>query len=399
MIATPRLLLAGLAALALLPRPAAAPAADPPEKLREVVVGAAFLDENRLRAAAQLSQARPDMLGDALVALGEKEKDARNLNFLAKYATQEEVRHLRVLAVWAAWQTSPEGVAAAFVERTTQEDEKVAARAVDAIGLVAPLGKDRSCYARLFEIVREGTPVVAIEAVRAINRTMDRRHLRDVLDAICTVSDNHVRKHLVWMVLDTEGERGAGKMLDSLKGRPGEAGKNGVEATEILKDKQSEAFAWNPQALKDVPDWWKKGRVAGGAVAVNIGDPETREKVQGWIEELKTTAPAWESLVTSTLHRIALRVQKEPEIFDAKKKVLLLDAGEIARCETPWQGAYVLSRDACIALSALLGEPSTGHRGWEPAYVDIHSFYRTTKRSAGKLGDFVDAAIAKKPWP
>jgi len=391
-----------LTALALLlpaaPPPAAA-AADPPEKLRDTVLEGAMQDETRLRAASSLSTKDPEMLGGALLELGEKRKDPRNLAFLAKYACSEEVRHLRVLAIWAAWQTAPEGALAPFVDRSAADDEKQAARAAEALGLLAPVLKDRTAYARLFEVARGPKTFAGIEAARAVDRAMDRRNNRDLVDAICTAPDNHVRKHLVWALMDLEKERGAKAILEPLRGRQGSAGKNAAEAVDILLDKQADDFEWRPQVLREVPDWWKAGRPKGAKTEIAIGDADTRAKVQGWVDELAKSAPAWGHLVGSVLHKIAIRASKAPEIFDVKKKALYIDAGEIAQAETPWQGAYILARDANIALCGILGEPATGHRGWEPAFVEVHSFYRTTKKSAGKIEDFVDERVAKKPWP
>ncbi|MCK6482272.1 MAG: hypothetical protein HUU06_08535 [Planctomycetaceae bacterium] len=393
------LLLAGALLLPAGPSPAAPPPADPPEKLKAVVVDGAFSVETRLKAAVDLARAGPALLGDALVELGEKAKDPANLDFLVRYVCSEEVRHLRVLGAWAAWQTNPEGAAAAFLAAASAEDDKQAGRAVDAAGLILPLGKDRSLVPRLVEIATGPRVYPGIEAARALNRIAEPRLLRDIVAAAVQAVDNHVRKHLVWIVVDLEDEKGAARIFEGMKGKKGEEGENAKECWNIVLDRGSEPFTWRRTALKEVGDWWKKGRPPGGAVTVGIGDKGTQEKVGGWIKELEKEAPAWAGLVHATLHRIDLRTNKAAQIFDAKKKSLFIDAAEIARCETPWQGAYVLARDGCIALCAILGEPDTGHRGWEPAYFDIHSFYKTTKRNAGGLEEFVDKAIGGKPWP
>lgn len=394
-----RRLAAASALLLALEAPAASLPGDPPEKLKSYVVDGAFSVETRLKAAVDLAREGPVLLGDALVELGEKAKDPANIDFLVKYVCSEEVRAFRLLGTWAAWQSSPDGVVAAFLKMAEAEDDKQAARAVEAAGLAAPLGKDRAVYARFLEIARGPRVFPGIEAARAANRLMDRRLTRDIVAAAVEAVDNHVRKHLVWAVMDLEGEKGAQKTFEGMKGRPGDAGKGAKECAEIVLDKASEEFAWRPQVLREAADWWRKGRPAGGALEVTIGDRSTKDKVAGWAAELRATAPAWGCFADSVLHKVNLRTTKEPEIFDVKKKTLFIDAAEIARVESDWQGSYVLSRDACIALCGILGEPSTGHRGWEPAYVEIHAFYKTTKRNAGKLEEFVDKAGAGKPWP
>ena len=356
-------------------------------------------DGIRLKAAAALSLSGPELLGNALLELGEKKKDPRNLAFLVSYACAEETRHLRLVAVWAAWQTSPEGVIAAFLGKTTGDDEKSVARAADAVGLLAPVLRDKTSYPRLLEIARGGKTFAAIEAARALDRASDPRLLRDIVDAVCTVGDNHVRKHLAWVVLDLMGDKNARSTLEPLKGKPGDAGKNAAEGVNILLDKQAVQVAWRPLVLREVPDWWRKGRPKDLKVDIAIGDADTKAKVQTWLDFLAKEAPAWGHLVGSALHCIALDSKKDTAIFDLKKMTLHINASEIARCEIPWQGAYVISRDACIAMCGILGEPDGGHRGWEPAYVEMHSFYKTTKKPAGSLAEFVDAAVEKKPWP
>lgn len=395
----PRMRTALLIPLLALASPGPAAAADPPEKLRDTVLEAAMQDDTRLKAAASLSRANPEMLGEAIRELGEKRKDPRNVGFLAKYACAEEVRHLRVLAVWAAWQTAPEAVLTPFVEKTASDDEKQAARAADALGLLAPVLKDRTPYARLLEMARGDRVFAAIDAARAVNRAMDPRNNRDLAEAICGAQDRHVIKHLVWAIMDLEKAKGAERLLGAFRSRQGKPGENAQEAIDVLQDKQADDFEWRPLGLRDVPEWWTKGRPKDRKVEIAIGNEEMKAQVQGFLDELAKTAPAWGHLVGSTIHKISLRpASAPPEIFDAKKKVLYINASEISQCETPWQGAYILARDANIALCAILGEPSTGHRGWEPAYVEVHSFYKRTNRNPGKLEEFVDAAVAKKPW-
>jgi hypothetical protein len=341
------------------------------------------------------------MLGDTLLEMAEKQKSPGNLNLLVAFTLQEDVRHLRLLATYAAWQSAPDAVMAAFLDKAADGDDKHAMRAVEAAGLIAPLLKDRTAYAKILEVARGERVYPGIEAARALNRAMDRRLEREIVDAACRTPDNHVRKHLVWAVMDLEGdEKPASRIFEPLRGRQGPAGKNADECVQILLDKLAAPFEWNPSALKGTAEWWKSGRPKGPQTEIGFRDDESKAKVGGWFAGLKKEAPAWENLVNSVLHKVVLRTnQREPDIFDLKKKALAIDGTEMARCETDWQGAYVLARDAGIGLCAILGEPAAGHRGWEPAFVEIHSFMKSTRHSAGKLDAFVDGKIGEKPWP
>jgi hypothetical protein len=392
--------LPALAALLLAAAAPAAPAAEDPAKLKEQILDATFLEATRLKAAKELVKADPEAMGAALLEMAEKQKNPAQLPFLAAYVAGEEVRHLRYMATYAAWSSAPEKAAAAFLERAGAEDEKQAIRSLEATGHVAAVQKDREAWTALLRAARGDRAMAGIEAARAVNRGMDRRILAEISDAALEVEDNHVRKHLAWAVMDLLGnERGALKHFEGMRGRPGAAGKNAAECAAILMDKQATPHEWKPAALKEAGNWWRTGRPKGNACVPGMKDAEVQGKIRGWFAEAAKYSPAWSHYIQSVCHEIDYRTAKGPEIFDVKKKVLALDAAEILRCETPWQGSYVAARGAGIGFAALLGEPASGHRGWEPAYVDLHSFMKTTKQSVPKLEEFVDQALAKKPWP
>jgi hypothetical protein len=387
----------------LLPGAPAAPAAaadDAPEKLRDQVLDAAGNDGLRLKAAQALARKNPEMLGGALLELGEKTKNAVNLPFLVSYDVQEETRHLRYMATYAAWMSAPDKAAGAFLDKSAAEDEKVAIRAIEAAGLVAGVQRDKAAWDRLLELAKGKQVTAGIEAARALDRAMDPRLLEKLKEAGCAAADNHVRKHIVWAVLDLIGnDRTAAKAFEQMHGRPGDLGKNADECVSILGDKQAVPFAWKADVLKDAASWWKGGRPKDLKCDTTMKDKAMKDRIQGWFDEMKKVTPAWESYAVSVLQHIGFRSEKSFEIFDLKKKTLMVDSTEIAQCDNNWKGSYVLARDAGIAMCALLGEPSRDHRGWEPAYVDLHSFMKANKQSAGKLQDWIDEQIAKKPWP
>ncbi|MHC4923946.1 MAG: hypothetical protein ACYTG4_07685, partial [Planctomycetota bacterium] len=181
--------------------------------------------------------------------------------------------------------------------------------------------------------------------------------------------------------------------------RRDDTGARAKEALELLMDEQALPFkGWKADTLKDIPGWWKKGRKKNLEPLITIKDAETKKKVESFLAELDTTVPQWGHLVRSTVHNISLRTRQQEMVFDPKNKTLFVTASELLRCQTPWQGAYVLSRYSTMGLGAVMAEPLDGHRGWEPAYVQMHAFYRATKRMAGKLDTFVEDAVDSKPW-
>jgi hypothetical protein len=396
------LLLLPLAVAAAGAAPPPPPPGDEPAKLRDQVLTTALADATRVKSAQALEKVDPEMLGNAFVEMGEKLKSSANLEFLVLFTTKEEARHLRYVAAWAAWMSAPEMAANAFLEKASVEDDREAVRAVEAAGFVAGAQRDKEAWKKLMEIAKGTRTTPGIEAARALDRAMERQLLRDLTETACAASDNHVRKHLVWAVMDLIGsDRATQKTFEGMRGRPGDVGKNAEECATVVLDKQAVPFTWKSDALKDAPAWWKAGRPKGlqCEFAVNDRDQETKDKFQSWFNELKKVNMAWWHYAASSLPRIARRTDKAFEIFDLKKKSLALDSSEILMCDTPWRGSYVLARDAGIAFSAQVGEPSRDHRGWEPAYVDLYSYMKASRQTVGKFQDWVDEAIAKKPWP
>ncbi len=391
---------AGVAALLLVAAASTGAASPPPQdadSLRATVLDAALKDDARIKAARSLEEKDPEGLGTALLDLAKK-KDPHNLSFLLDVALRSEGRHIRVAAVYAAWQCAPDTVVAAFVKAFAGEDDKIVMRAIEAAGLLAVPSKDKTVAAALVEQAAGETPLRAIEAARALSRIGDKRLQQDLVDLCARVKDNHVRKHLVWALQDQLGPRAAEKRLTPLKGRPGEEGRNAVEAIEIVKDAEEEPFTWDPMALKSVPDWWA-GRSKGLVPDIAIGDPDTKERVQSWFDHLQKIGPTWRHLAASTFSKVVLRPANEDRVVDAKTRSLFLGASEILLCESAWQGSYVMARDACLGLAAGLGEPVRGHRGWEPAYVEIHTFFATDgEHRPGPLAEFVANQVAKKGW-
>jgi len=389
-------------------------------KLRDEILEGAFQDETRLKAARLLEKSDPELLGATLLAMGEGKKNPANLSFLAALAVEQETRLLRLLAIHAAWQSDPKGAVARFLEKLP-DDDRAAARAVEAAGLIAAVQKDRAAIVRILDVARgkevEGPgggkddgkkgdvarvarPLPGIEAARAVNRMMEKHSVRELLRCAVETPDNHVRKHLVWAVLDIAGdERDAKNMFEPQTGRPGVQGKNARECLEILEDKEAKPFAWNPLALKEVPALWKTGRPKGLQPEVLWKDPVIKQGFETGFRELAKTSPAWGHYAASVLGKITLRTAQSPEIYDQKGKVLLIDAAEINAAESDWQKSYILARDAGIVLSAILGEPSSGHRGWEPAYADLYGYMKASRQQVGTPMEYVDSMMAKRPWP
>ena len=96
---------------------------------------------------------------------------------------------------------------------------------------------------------------------------------------------------------------------------------------------------------------------------------------------------------------LSLEAQLENASIDELETRIEKLRAEIAQCETDWQGAYVLARGAGVALTTILGEPPTGHRGWEPAYLDLYGFMKVTKHAVGTPAEFLDESMGKRPWP
>jgi hypothetical protein len=381
------------------PVTAAAPG-DDPAALKGQVLDPAFMEKTRVQSAKSLGKADTEMLGAALLEIGEKQKNPANVPFLVSYTVQEEARHLRLLATWAAWSSAPDQALAGFLARADSADERESCRAIEAAGFVGAVMKDKSGWPKFAEVAKGARVQAGIEAARALNRTMDRRAEKDIIDAACNAQDNHVRKHLVWAVLDfEEGEKPVARLFEGLRAKPGDTGKNASECAQIVLDKQATPFKWRSDALKDAGGWWKTGRPKGLQPEIAIKDDATKLKINEWLAEMKKEVPGWESYVRSVLHRIAYRADKDFEIFNLKKMTINIETSEVIRCESPWQGGYVLARDAGIAFSAQFGEPSRDHRGWEPAYADLYSYMKSTKHTPGKFAEFIDEALAKKPWP
>ena len=389
-----------IATIALLSVLALVPAAEDAAALRGQVLDPVFMEKSRVKAAVSLVKLDPEMLGDALIEIGDKQKNAANLPFLVAYTVVEEARHLRLVATWAAWASDPAKAASAYLDRSKAEDEKEACRAIEAAGWIVAMAKERDAWPRFAEVAKGNRVQAGIEAARALNRTMDPRVHKVLVDAACTATDNHVRKHLVWAVLDLEGgEKPVAKIFEGLRAKTGDYGKNANECAQIVLDKQATPFNWRADALKDVPGWWKAGRPKGLQPEIAIKDDAIKAKFGSWLDEMKKDVPGWEHYARSVLHRFVYRADKDFEVFNLKKLTFNIETSEVQRCETPWQGAYVLARSAGIAFSSQFGEPSRDHRGWEPAYTDLHSFMKSTRKQPGKLAEFVDECLAKKPWP
>jgi hypothetical protein len=367
-----------------------------PVALRARLLDGSLDAEPRVKAGFALLSKDPEALGTALAEMGKK-KDAAAVPVLVGLAVKIAPRHLRLLATAAAKEADGPAALTAFLGRTGASDMGERVRAVECAGLLFPLSKDKDAQAKLLELARTGPPLVAIEAIRGLSRSPDAKLEKEMLDLCVTVGDDHVRKHAAWAVLDRAGERNSLKKVESMKGRPGEAGARAVEAAEVLRDAEERPFEWDPQPLKRVLAWWSAGRSTPGRIEINIGDKETKEKVDGFLAELRTTVPAWAHLVECAFGTVALGGPTDP-LVDYKSKAVRVRASEILQCQTNWQGAYVLVRNAGIAISEMVGEPFEDHRGWEPSYQDVHAFQIDTKRAPGALPDFVGGMVGKKPW-
>lgn len=354
----------------------------------------------RVKAAKSLEEKSPDLLVEAFLEMAHR-KEPFNTEFLAQYVLGGETRLLRLAAVHAAMGCDPEGALKAFVLLADAEDEKAACRAIEAVGyLYAPLkSKDTTILDHLVGIANGTRILPAIEATRALSRCGDRRLAKTFQDLVVSAPDDHVRKHAVWGLQDQLGtDRKVEKLLIPLKGRKGDEGANAAEGLEILKDKEELPFTWNVMGLKNLPDIWGK-RSPSGRPEVIIGDKITAEKVEGWIEHLSKMSPAWAQLLGTVATKIQFRPASEDRIYDPAKRMMFLTGQDVSMCETNWQGAYVISRNACMALGALLEEPSANHRGWEPSYVEMHTFYLADREHPpGNLTEFVEDNVKRKPW-
>jgi hypothetical protein len=370
------------------------------EGLKINILDASLQEAPRLKAAMSLQKKAPDVLMEVILELSAK-KDPFHLPLLVGIAVQAETRLLRLAAVHAAHASSPDGCLAAFLERTTATDDKQVMRAIEAVGLLyAPLKtKNPEVVMRLDVLARGQAVLPAIEATRALSRCGDKRVLGLYKELVVGVADDHVRKHTVWGLQDLLGDgRKTEGVLEPLRGRKGEEGPRAKEALEILADAEELPFKWNALSFNAIPDVWGK-RLKNDSPLVTIGDPGSKQKVQGWIDELRKHSPLWHQFVATVISRIDFRPSAEDRVYDPVKRIMFLVPNEMAQCESNWQGSYVLVRSAAIGLGALLGEPASGHRGWEPAYVELHAYYLVDgSRPPGTLNEFIEKNLGRKGW-
>ncbi|HEU4395591.1 MAG TPA: hypothetical protein VFS92_08495 [Planctomycetota bacterium] len=369
------------------------------QKLRDEILEGAFQDDTRLKAARLLEKGDPELLGATLLELAEGKKNPANLSFLAVYATEIETRLLRTLAIHAAWQSDPTKACARFLEKLP-EDDRMAARAVEAAGLIAAAQGDRAAIPKILEVTRTPRILPGIEAARAVNRMMEKYSVKDLVRAGLEAPDNHVRKHIVWAVLDImEKERDVKSQFEKYKGAKAPVGKNAQECVNIIEDGESKPFVWNPMALKEVVTLWKTGRPKDLQPEIVWKDEEIRARFAAGFRELAKTSPAWGHYARSVLTKITIAPMDGPEIYKSKEKVLRVTAKEMTDAESDWQRSYILARDAGIVFCALLGEPSAGHRGWETAYADVWGYMKTSRQPVGTPVEYIDSKLAESAWP
>lgn len=379
---------AALLVLALLAMPARG---DELEDLRKT-----FLEGedsgDRVSAGIKLALAAPDAFATAVEEAVERLKEGDE-RILATVAVKLKVRHLRLLLAWAADQWKDLAVPA-FLARVDNDYPLETMRAIEAIGFVG--AGDGAAMTRLYELLRNPDELIAVEAARAIARVGTKRDAAEVAKNTVEVDNSHVRVHLAWAVQDLVGGRsGALKMFARYAGRNDTIGYRGKEAMAIIDDDLAPPEKYKVK-LETIRSFFNP---RGGTKPPPVDAPkEEKERIEKALQEIYRKSPAWYHMICSSVKRI--KVTGEPEFFDFPNSVLNLKFAELIKWDRSELIEYYLVRYACILFLARMGDPQTGHRGWEEGFIEdwLYAMEHTMIALDEDLRAYVKERLKASPW-
>jgi hypothetical protein len=390
----PQGLTAALAA-ALLPLAAALggdpPAAGPP--------AAGALDgadaAARIAKADELEKSDVAALAKAITALGASKGNEADREFLCAYALGERSRLLRILALEALAHVDKKASAQFFKGKADGKDALQTVVALEALGHLGA----KEDLGTAVELIKSPDVIVAVAAADCAARLASSKDLDAIAEAGLAHPSEHVTDHTAWAVLDLlKKPKVAADYYEKKQTKKGDARSIRVGATAaLLRDGRTPPQEWK-DSLTAAKDLVQKAPVS---IEVAATSEEWKKNIAAALEWLKTNMPANELLVRAAAKKIEAPGKKKDSWLDVPGCIIQVPPDRAVW--KPNQLALHLFWMGTVLWQARIGEPSLGHRGWEPAISDVWDLCVVAKLyDAGPGGlpraKFVEDQVAKHPW-
>ena len=334
--------------------------------------------------------------GKLLISLGDPAPQRGvDLDFLVEYSVREPSRALRMLAIEAADRIDAAGAATAFLKKATEEKNPYrVVLALEAVGLVG--GKQH--VTAVLPLMKSPSEMIACAAADTIARIGTNKDADAVIDAGLTHPESHVSDHAAWAVQDLlKSQKTALERFQKIASKKSDPRNIRAEATAaLIADKAADPHKWvSPFEAA------RKALLAAPDDVVVKGQGKNAEDVKAAIDWIKEKLPADHWLFCAAVKQVNVPGAAEetrPNVDDLTLDVRLADS-----VLPPNKIAYLIQRQAVVLWRKKIGEPSKGHRGWEPGIIDSYDLCVVARLyDAGPGGlsreRFVTQILGGRPW-
>jgi hypothetical protein len=379
------------AAAILLASAAAAPA--PAEDAKANPLRGPDIPSLVAKAAEMKAKDVPGLVA-ALADLAADRKDrGTDLDFAIEFAVRETDRGLRLLALDAARKIDRKGAAERLRKRLAEKDVVRVALAAEALG---HLGSAED-VPPLLETMKGPSEIAACAAATSLARLASGKDTDEIALAGVMHAEDHVTYHAAWAVQDiVKKPKAAVAKFEKLASKK-DYSIRATATVALLQDKLAEPHVWGDS----LAEARKLLLAAPASVPVKGTVPDSAKAVEAALVWLREKMPSHELLLRAAVKQINVpgpTGETRPDAMTESIDVSLQDAAK-----EPRTIAYFLHRAAVVVFQKRIGEPSFGHRGWEPGIFDSYDVCVVAKLyDAGPGGltreRFVRQILGNRPW-
>lgn len=346
-------------------------------------------EKDRTGAAIELGVKDPDALALAIDKVLENPKP-EDAEVFATAAVRTQVRHIRLLLVWAA--SNYENAVPLFLDKIDNDHPYESMRACEALGHL----RATQTFDRLLGLCRGENELVGVAAARAIGRLGNSKAAKQIVQTVLDSDSGHVRINLTWSLQDIlQSKRKAKAMFGRYVRKKGTIGFRAEETVALLEDEVAPPEKYKIKLEEIHSLFFPRGGVKSPRIDAS---KEHRDRIVKVLADMKVKAPNWHHLIALSLHKIVVSGQQWRMEFP--QRAVNLKYADMVKWDRDELIEYYLIRYSSIVFSSLIGDPCEGRRGWREGMMDAwwYAMDHTMVAVDEDPVEFIKDAIAKRPW-